>query len=1356
MAGTYGSVSIDGNFSDWTQPDLITSVTGNLGNFDIYGKYAGGAYLFAVKSSSSASIGTNTTFFLNTDQNTATGGGTGGAEYYVNVFSDSIPYLYTGNGEYIKPLDYAYDASKQFLEFAVLSSDIPTSGISPTAINFIGDVNDNAFFPADYASGFQFTLSSVAAPPPQTIFGSITLDGNLSDWTLSDRLDYLPGTSVSGYKTYGKFTGDAYTFAIEAPTGTIIGTNTTFWLDTDRNAKTGYQIFGTLGSSGAEFQINIDPDGKAYLYKATGTNSLSRVSNTPLSFAFNSSRNILELAAPISSLGSNPEALNIYADVNNSIYLPGDYNANYYSVFANRVLPSRTDTSKKIAIVYSETTAKQYFGLDETTNKTAYSQLFMSVQNQAMQAGVPFDLLTESDLKNLSKLVNYDAIVFPSFRFVNQGDVQAIEDNLQALVYQYGIGLITSGDFMTNDENNGTLAGDPYRRMKTLLNVNPTTFGSSPTSVTVNAGDTTHPIMQGYAANEVIRSYANLSSASYDTTYQLPTAKVVLETQTINGTKYNAALATQTGLSQTLGGTTTARNVHFAIASYMADDNLLWRALDWSIFNGQPSVSLHLSRSNNLFLTRVDMDEAMAAAEIKPTTGTGIYDKLMPILNQWKSQYNYVGSYYIDIGNQNPTQSGSEYYTNWAVSSAYYRQLLAAGNEIGSHSYTHLLEYAGYGTPYEDTNAVLGKTALINGQTWDILQYEFQESKRVIEQNLGITVTGAAIPGAPEKLPTSLEISQYYSYISGGYTGVGAGYPSAFGFLLPGQEQVYFAPNLSFDFTLLEFGIPVWNGTTYVPQKLTAAQAAQEWVKEYSTLINKADNAIVLMPWHDYGPTNFFNKGYTIDMFSTLIAKAFADGAEFTTLDDANNRIRAFEQSKLYINSTGNTITATVAPDGTAFNTGKMGLEVDGNRTIKSVNNWYAYNDKTIFLPTNGGTFTINLNQLGQSGADDVTRITNLPMRAELLSVSGDGTNLNFSFKGSGKVVIDLKNPTGQVLRVTGADASQLTGEILELTFNQLGTYNVSIQLTSNPIAPITVSQGTTAGTVIDLGQLFTGITTPIKTSVLSVSNPNLVTASTLDNKLFLSYEPSRAGTSIVTIQGVANGTLVQSSITVTVNPFTGRVVTGTSSANLLLSNATSTIPSLVLGLGGNDTLQGASTGTSYLYGGSGTDTLTASIGASYLNGGAGNDTLNGGSGPTTLVGGSGNDTLRAGLGNTTLIGVDPFSAFAGRGEIDRMQGSFGSDTFVLGDQHQVYYTSGSSTTGGTTDYALISNFQADRDRIQLKGASTDYVVKRVLSGLLLSTAIYLKGVNGAADELIAIVEGNWFLDLRSSAFIYV
>ncbi|NJO94360.1 MAG: hypothetical protein HC820_08500 [Hydrococcus sp. RM1_1_31] len=78
-------------------------------------------------------------------------------------------------------------------------------------------------------------------------------------------------------------------------------------------------------------------------------------------------------------------------------------------------------------------------------------------------------------------------------------------------------------------------------------------------------------------------------------------------------------------------------------------------------------------------------------------------------------------------------------------------------------------------------------------------------------------------------------------------------------------------------------------------------------------------------------------------------------------------------------------------------------------------------------MPKAGGEFTINLG----ATQDDVTHITDLPMRGELLSLTGNGSDLAFSFFGEGKVVIDLKAASGDNYLIEGADSKTLNGEFL-------------------------------------------------------------------------------------------------------------------------------------------------------------------------------------------------------------------------------------------------------------------------------------------------------------------------------------
>ena len=355
--------------------------------------------------------------------------------------------------------------------------------------------------------------------------------------------------------------------------------------------------------------------------------------------------------------------------------------------------------------------------------------------------------------------------------------------------------------------------------------------------------------------------------------------------------------------------------------------------------------------------------------------------------------------------------------------------MLAMGNEIGSHSYTHP----------ENTNLLTAAQ----------FQFEFQQSRQVIEQQLGLTNIGVAVPGAPETIDTARQIAQYYPYISGGASLIGAGYPGAIGYLTPGDmNSVYIAPNTSFDFTLVGF------------QKLTVAQAEAAWAKEWAALTAHSDLPVIVWPWHDYGPTNWVidsgvTPSYTTQMFTNFIARAAQAGSEFVTLADLARRVSSFEKSTLSYSydAVANAVSATVGTTGAGL--GTFALDLGTGSTIKSVANWYAYDSDSVFVARAGGSFTIALG----ATPDDVTHIIDLADRSELLSLTGDGTGLSFSIVGEGHVLVDLKDPTGMTVQVTGADSFTLTGDKLDLALSGLGQHNVVVNL-----VPTGVSLTGTAG----------------------------------------------------------------------------------------------------------------------------------------------------------------------------------------------------------------------------------------------------------------------------------------------------
>ena len=1169
---------------------------------------------------------------------------------------------------------------------------------------------------------------------------TITIDGNLSDWTINERLDFLPGMSQPGYEVYGKLQGENYIFAIQSD-GTAIGAGTTVWLNTDRDSNTGYRVFGS--TVGAEHNVNFFTDDVPYLYTgAAGQNFVTG----GLNYSYSNNQQTVEFAVPVALLGNNPQAIDVVIDVNNQVFLPGDFGAQNYTVFGDKDLPARTDNSKKVGIVFSQTTADQFFGLaDVAANQTGYSQLFMSVQEEVMMSGVPFDLLTEDDLKDINNLVNYDTLVFPSIRNIQQADAQQIQDTLTDAVYKYNIGIVAAGDFMTNSETGDVLAGDPYSRMKSLLGLQPQAFGSGNVSLTAN--NTSQPVIEGYNAGEVIREYQNPIGYAAYSSYANETADVLVN-QTIEGQTYNAVVATETG----------GRNVHFATASYLGDNNLAWEAIRWSTFENQPTATLSMTRNESLFLSRNDMDVSQFHFSLNPEDGSaGIYDLMLPIVDRWKTDFNFVGSYYINIGDS--VEQGI--YTDWELSRAYYDALLAEGNEIGTHSYTHLQEYAGY-NPTNDTNIA----------TPEQIEFEFNQSKQVIEQQLGINVTGAAVPGAPEQIPTSEEIIQYFDYLSGGATTVGAGYPGAFGFLSPEQDSVYFAPNLWFDFTLIGFGIPVPDGNGgFVPQPLTAEEAEVEWVRQYQEVTSHSNKPIVLMPWHDYGPTNFNNDGYSESMFTSLIREAYNDGAEFVTLDDASQRIKAFEQSQLFVETASNTITAEVV----GTNVGDFALDVSQG-TIQSVDNWYAYDDNSVFIPRNGGQFTINLG----ATQDNVTRITSLPMRAELDSLIGNGTNLDYTFTGAGTVVVELANPNA--VSIIGADSLNLSGSTAEMTFDRLNQHNAKILASSTDDNLIEGSTGQDlliggAGNDMLYGDRQTGSVTAGNNLIVNggfETNTNAYgtwktydriegwkrTGNDIELHKRLNGYSAAVGNSwaeldaggIVQSINTTSGSTYQVSFEYSPRPFTsandsilevywdgtlidtlsrnGSYNTTWNTYTYELSTDNNYFTNLEFRAGGVQNSRGAFLDNVQV------KELSVSHSHDILNGGAGSDRLNGGA------------------GNDILNGADFSSATPGAGEVDILNGGAGKDTFILGDVNASYYSYGVNTN--ILDVAIIEDFNPREDKIQLHGSASDYSLKSFGSSTVLGSNTYVGsgvGIMSASSEIIGFVRDVNLNELNSNNF---
>ncbi len=1184
-AETVADIIFDGELGEWSTADRLDGAADGVEGFAVYGRETADHFVIALEADTA--IGANTTLWLNTDNNNATGfqvfGFAAGAEYNINIGADGVPRLFTGAaGETPVQADltYGFNATRQRMEIAIAKTDLAGA---PDSLRLHVDVNDQAYIPNDYSS-FSYEIAPETAPPPPPttdVIDGTTLNGDLSDWAAADRLDGA-ADGVAGFAVHGRASADHFLFAIEADVE--IGANTTIWINTDNNNATGFQVFGF--AAGAEYNINIGQDGAPQLF--TGAAGQTAV-NAPVAFGYSADGKTLELAIAKADLAGAPDSVEIHVDVNEQAYIPNDYSQFSYRV-GDLVLPPApppvTDATadKRIAIVYSESSAANYF------NETSYAQLIMSAQHQAMMAGTPFDLLNEADLTNADLLATYDAIVFPSFANVRADLRDAISSALETASNEHGVGMIAAGNLMTNDENGAAFGSDPYSVMKSLLGVDFKGFGQA-TDAVIRAG-------ADHAGNETLAEGATVQSYDGDFFYmhfEPVVSADTVATLTAGGETYNAVLATNTG----------GLNVHFANESVFADTDLAWQAIDWAVERGEISIDLKLTRSDLIVASRNDMDQSQEMFEVNPDDGRPpIYQTLVSLLEEWKADYNFVGSYYINVGDNPPDQQ-----TDWAVSGPYYQQIMALGNEIGTHSFTHP----------EDTNTL----------TPAQIQFEFEQSMAVIEAELGIDITGAAVPGAPESLQTAQQIIQYFDYLSGGYSGVGAGYPGAFGFLGPDQtDKVYLAPNISFDFTLVEF------------QDMTPEEASAAWQAEFDDLTANSSTPIALWPWHDYGPTEHDddpdeNPGsfYSEEMFTNFIQTAFNAGAEFVTLNDLAGRIKSFQSSSVTVDKDGNEITATVTGEGV----GAMALDLDlngGEGVIQSVAGWYAYDADSVFLPDAGGTFQITVG----ATQDDVTHITGLDQRMTLTSVTGDGEDLTIGVVGEGDIAIDLTALNGRSFAVSGADVKSIVGDILTLTTKGAGAHAIGVDVGGDSnFAPVADDDATTLKANAPTSNLTSILldgdadANGDALSIVSLDGTGVQGVLSLTNGQ-VAYNP---GNAFATLQ---TGQTAQEQFSYTISD--GKGGTATATATLTIEGVAPAY-NLIQGGSGKDKLTGTN-GADLILGGDGDDTLNGRSGGDRLEGGAGNDKLTGGGGADVLIGGAGNDTLKGG-GGADLFTFDAF-----------------------------------------------------------------------------------------------------------------
>lgn len=141
------------------------------------------------------------------------------------------------------------------------------------------------------------------------------------------------------------------------------------------------------------------------------------------------------------------------------------------------------------------------------------------------------------------------------------------------------------------------------------------------------------------------------------------------------------------------------------------------------------------------------------------------------------------------------------------------------------------------------------------------------------------------------------------------------------------------------------------------------------------------------------------------------------------------------------------------------------------------------------------------------------------------------------------------------------------------------------------------------------------------------------------------------------------------------------------------------------------------------------------------------------------LWGTTGSDIITGGAGNDRLTGVQASGTTAsamGSRQVDRFTGMDGADVFVLGDGRGVFYDDRTNNNLGSSDYALITDFTAGTDKVQLRSGS--YLSTTANGNLSLywdrNNSGRLDSSGSSRDELIAVLQGVSTLTMADIAWV--
>ncbi len=452
-----------------------------------------------------------------------------------------------------------------------------------------------------------------------------------------------------------------------------------------------------------------------------------------------------------------------------------------------------TAARQRVAVIYSETTDN----ITETytvPREIDYINWITSVQHELVMAGIPFEVISQNSLKDMYYIQQYDAMIFPSFRNVLSGDRETIVHNLETAVKFHGIGMLAFGSFMTHDETNAQFS-DIDEPLNRIFNVQESAYSGDNVTTQIIVNDPSHPSAWRFTQGDIMIT-------TYNDYYQ---EFVVFNTSEEHAYPYfvndleSGRLASLIIASDNMEG----RAFFCPNAHYVAETAIGRDALLWLLYGDRAQAGIKMTDKNAIFVARTDADVSFDPQ----VTSLGLAEYL-----DIMSQHGFKGGWYLPVKHSNTSP------INWVQLKDDYENLLASGHEIGSHSITH--------------------PGNMNLLTDSAVLHEMTESKDIIQEELGIFISGFANPGESPVQSRLWKLAdragyEYYSPLDDGFT-------KGLGYIDDKIGAVSLQVNMLADYQLID------------DENMTPEEVATVWIDQYDYYYGFGDGIAIVSLWHDY------------------------------------------------------------------------------------------------------------------------------------------------------------------------------------------------------------------------------------------------------------------------------------------------------------------------------------------------------------------------------------------------------------------------------------------------------------------------------------------------------------------------